>query len=249
MNVSLYEAAAGMNASTRWQDIISQNLTSSSIPGSRKQHVSFSAVEAGLTNPINGSVTNKYVMPTTKTTSSFTQGELRPTGLSTDVAIEGTGMLEVLLPDNTHAYTRNGELNMNAQGQLVTRQGYKVLTEAGSPITLNPQNPTPIHISTDGQVSQGVEVRGRIGLVDFNKPDLLKSIGNSCYVASDPAIKPTKAINSTLVQGCLEAANSSPTLEMSNLITAMRMFESNQKAMSLQDERMGKTISDLGSPS
>lgn len=249
MNVSLYEAAAGMNASERWQEAIAQNLANNSIPGARKQEVSFSAVQAGLASATNGTTQANYVMPAATVGTSFQPGIMRPTGLNTDMAIEGTGMFEVLMPNGTHAFTRDGEFHINAQGQLVTKQGYKVLNDGGNAIQLDPTNTSSLNVSASGQISQGADAKGRIRMVDFNQPDLLTSAGGGLYLAGNPKLKSTTSSTSTLHQGCLEAANSTPTLEMSKMINSMRMFEVNQKMMSTQDERMGKVISDLGNPS
>src|SRR6266536_6031406 len=127
MNVSLYQAAAAMNANSRWQEVIAENLAGSSIPGSRKQDVSFSAVSAGMAPGLAGLHGGGFVMPMSTATVNFQQGTLRPTTLPTDLAIEGPGFFEVQLPNGSHGFTRDGELQLNAQGQLVTKQGYLVL--------------------------------------------------------------------------------------------------------------------------
>src|SRR5690242_5055152 len=127
MNVSLYQAAAAMNANSRWQEVLADNLAGSSIPGSRKQDVSFSAVSAGMAQGLPGLQGANYVMPASNTAVNFQQGTMRPTSLPTDLAIDGPGFFEVQLPNGAHAFTRDGELQLSAQGQLVTKQGYPVL--------------------------------------------------------------------------------------------------------------------------
>jgi flagellar basal-body rod protein FlgF len=246
MNVSLYQAAAGMNANARWQEVIAENLAGSAIPGARKQDISFSAVSAGLAPGIAGLNGGGFVMPTSTASVNFQQGMLRPSGLPTDMAIEGSGFFEVQLPNGSHAFTRDGELQLNAQGQLVTKQGYLVLTDNG-PLQLDPANSTPISVAASGEVSQGGAVKGRIRLVEFGQPNLLKAIGNSCFIATNPRSQALAAQSSQLRQGFLEGANTSPTTEMASLITSMRMFEANQKVMQMQDDRMGRVITDLGS--
>src|SRR3954464_3122786 len=111
MNVSLYQAAAAMNANARWQDMISENLAASSTPGARSRDVSFSSVQSG----------SQFVIPSAGTSVNFQPGELKRTGNSLDFALEGKGFFEVQLPNGEHAYTRDGEFHMNAQGQLVTK--------------------------------------------------------------------------------------------------------------------------------
>jgi len=248
MNVSLYQAAAAMNANSRWQEVIAQNLAGSSIPGSRKLDISFAGVPASSFPGVPGINGSTYVMPSSTTSINFQQGSLRPTGLPTDLAIEGPGFFEVQLPNGSHAFSRDGELQLNAQGQLVTKQGYLVLGDSG-PVQLDPANSSPISISGTGEVSQGGGLKGRIRLVEFSQPNQLKPIGGGCFLAANPKSLPTPAQSSQLRQGFLEGANTSPTTEMASLITAMRMFEANQKVMQTQDDRMGRVITDLGNPS
>jgi len=245
MNVSLYQAAAAMNANARLQEMIAENLAGSSIPGSRKQEISFSAVAAGKAPGAAGANGGNYVMPTSTTAVNFQQGMLRPTGLPTDVAIEGPGFLEVQLPNGSRAFTRDGELQLNAQGQLVSKQGYLVMTDSG-PLQLDPANSSPIAVSATGEVSQNGALKGKLRLVEFKQPNQLKPIGGGCFITELPRTQAVPAQSSQLRQGFLENPNTSPTTEMASLITAMRMFESNQKVLQMQHERMGRVITELG---
>jgi flagellar basal body rod protein FlgG len=247
MNVSLYQAAAAMNANSRWQQVIAENLAGANVPGSRKQDVSFSAVSAGLAPGSSSLTGGGYVMPSATTAVNFLQGTLRPTGLPTDLAVEGPGFFEVQLPNGSHAFTRDGELQLSPQGQLVTKQGYLVMGDGG-PLQLDPANSSPVSVAANGELSQGGGLKGRVRLVEFNQPNQLQSIGGGCFIANDPTVVPSPAQSSQIRQGFLESANASATTEMASLITAMRMFEANQKVMQMQDDRMGRVITDLGSP-
>ncbi|MDX1951370.1 MAG: flagellar hook-basal body protein [Verrucomicrobiota bacterium] len=251
MNVSLYQAASALNANQRWQEVISQNMAASSIPGFKKQELSFSAVEAGMIpkSSAAGSVggAQHWTLPEAKASTSFAAGPLKYTGLKTDVAVEGTGFFEVQLPNGSKAYTRDGEFSQNAQGQLITKQGYLVLGEGG-PIQLDRNNPGPLVIGTDGQVSQGQEVKGTLRVVEFGKPELLTSIPGGYFLASDPNLTENSDPTSVVRQGYVEGANTNAVAEMANLITVMRSSEANQRIVQMEDERMGKAISELGSP-
>src|SRR5258708_25868300 len=148
MNIGLYQAAAALNANSRWQESIAQNLASSSIPGFKKQEISFGAVAAGLMPaPAQGS--ERFALPHATPATNFKPGELKFTGVKTDVALDGGGFFAVQLPDGATTYTRDGEFQVNASGQLVTKQGHSVLGEAG-PTQLDPNNPAPISISATG---------------------------------------------------------------------------------------------------
>jgi len=245
MNVSLYQAAAAMNANSRWQEMISDNLADSSVPGARKQDVSFSAVEAGLPSGQIGLNGERFVMPAARAAINFSQGEINPTGVATDFALDGPGFFQVQMPNGTAAFTRDGEFHLNAQGQLVTKRGYPVAGDSG-PVQLDPNNSAPVTVSATGQVSQGGEMKGHIKLVEFKDPHDLSVIGQGYYISNKPGEKPLEAKSTAMRQGYLEAANTSPTMEMSSLITAMRMFESNEKVLQMQDDRMGRVITDLG---
>ncbi len=250
MNVSLYQAAAAMNANARWQEVISENLTSSSIPGYKKQDLSFSAIQSGLMNAgsnVPDSAGQRLTLPATNAVTNFSPGQLEPTDTLTDLGIEGRGFFEVQLPNGASAYTRDGGFKLNAQGQLVNKLGYLVLGESG-PIQMDTNIAAPIQVAPSGEVSQGSEQRGKLKLVDFQDPQLLTPMGGGCFLAQNQALVPASATGSVR-QGFLEGSNTTPSNEMVNLIGAMRMFEANQRVIQSHDEHMGKIISELGNPS
>lgn len=233
-----------MNTNARWQELISENLSAGSIPGYKKQDLSFAAVQAGqMPQGVEGVQT--VTMPKATVVTNFRQGEIKSTGVNTDVALEGPGFLSVQLPDGNTAYTRDGELHVNSTGQLVTKQGYLVMG-SGGPIQLDPSNTAPISISSTGEVSQGTDSKGKLEVSNFPNPNLLTPISHGYFIAGNPAIRPEDAPNTSLRQGFLESANTSASSEMVSLIGAMRMYEANQRVVQVHDERMGRAISELG---
>ena len=247
MDVSLYQAAAAMNASSRWQEVISENLASNQIPGFKKQSLSFSAVQAGFMTGASGAAAKRAAMPLAGNSTNFQAGELHSTGVATDFAIDGTGFFEVRMPDGTSGYTRNGEFHSNTQGQLVTKQGLFVMGQSG-PLQFDPRNPAPITVAPTGEVSQGGEQKGQLKLTEFNKPAALTSTGTGLFVDTGLAAQPRAASTSTVRQNFLENANTSSVSEMANLISAMRFFEANQKVIQTEDDRVGRLISDVANP-
>jgi flagellar basal-body rod protein FlgG len=239
MNVSLYQAAAALNANDRWQEIISQNLAAGTVPGFKKQELAFSAIAA--------TQAQGAVMPATQVVTDFQQGQIRPTGVSTDLAIDGDGFFQVQLPGGQTGYTRDGEFQFNAQGELVTKQGYLVQSDGGT-IQIDRNNPAPLSIAADGTVSQGSEIKGQLKLTTFNDPHLLRTIGNGYFTATDPNLIPSAATAATVRQGYLEAGNVSPVAEMAHLVAAMRQYEANQRVVQIHDDRMARAISELGNP-
>jgi flagellar basal-body rod protein FlgF len=250
VNVSLYQAASALNANARWQEMISENMASTSVPGFKKQEMSFEAVRAGMRHPtVAGSLANGQPVTLTGVRNhlNFSPGVIKKTDVNTDFAIEGNGFFEVQMPNGASAYTRDGEFQIDTQGQLVTKQGYVVMGEGG-PIQVDRATSVGITVASDGTVSQGPEVRGKLSLVAFNDPNLLTPSGGGYFLASNPILQENGDAASTVRQGFLEGSNASAVLEMANLITSMRGFEANQKIIQMQDERMGRAISELGNP-
>jgi flagellar basal-body rod protein FlgF len=225
MDVSLYQAAAGMSATAQWQDLIAENLSAASVPGARKQEASFSDVQAGMASNLADGEKTSYYLPSLNKVTNFQAGELRSTGNPTDFALEGPGFFSVKQANGQTAYTRDGEFQLNAQSQLVTKFGDTVLGDGG-PLQFNPNN-------------AGV-------ITEFANPGQLTMAGSSLFTANSPGMQPTTSTKTKVHQGFVEAANTSPTTEMASLIKSMRLFEANQKVLQMQSDRMSRVITDLG---
>ena len=226
-----------MNAMDRWQETITQNLSSNSVPGFKKQDFSFATVQAGLQEGLSTDGSN---------TTNFLPGEIRVTGLKTDVAIDGKAFFEVELPNGATAYTRDGEFHLDAQGQLVTKEGYRILGDGG-PLVMDLKNYAELSISATGEVSQGADIKGRLKLTEFGNPQALTRLSGSYFMADNPNAAPGASAASSVRQGALEASNISVVTEMANLMTAMRTFEANQKMVQIQDDQLAKSIQELSS--
>ncbi len=236
-----------MTANERWQDVISENLASSSIPGFKRNTVSFDAVQAGMMPQQTPDPRMNYTLPRATVSTSFAQGQLQPTGSNKDLAIEGVGFFEVQLPSGDTAFTRDGSFHVGNSGELVNKQGFPLMGEAG-PIKLDAANREPISISAKGEVSQGAQVRGKLKIVEFEKPQGLSQIGGGLYSLGQSNQLPITALNSQVRQGFMEASNVSSVKEMAGLISTMRAFEASQRVLQMHDERMGRAISELGNP-
>jgi flagellar basal-body rod protein FlgF len=127
----------------------------------------------------------------------------------------------------------------------MTSQGFPVMGERG-PIQLDPRNLESLSIEPTGEIRLAGQVIDKIKLVDFNDARLFTPVSASCFEARDPKLTQQMVTGTSIQQGYLEGANTLAVAEMGNLITSMRMFEANQKVMTMQDERMGRAISDLG---
>jgi len=251
MNVSLYQAAAALTANSQWQDVISENLASSSVSGFRKQSLTTAAVQAGLL-PVSGQngpgAPKFFSMPKADISVSFKTGQMDFTGDDKNVGIDGPGFFQVELAGGTQAVTRDGEFQINGKGNLVTKEGYLVMDNSGNAIKLDPHNHNSLIINANGQIKQGDQVKGTIGLTDYENPELLKQTDGVYFIADDPKLV-TKPATGSMREGFVEAANTTALSEMSDMMTAMRTFEANQHVIQIQDDRMNKAITELGNPS
>ncbi len=178
------------------------------------------------------------------TQKEFTPGSLEVTDQALDVAINGRGFIQVLQPDGNLAYTRNGQLQVNGEGELVNNSG--LLIEPGIVI---PENTSQINISEDGIVSahfpddpQPQEI-GQIQLADFINPSGLEAVGGNLYVetvaSGNPVIgAPAEEGMGALKQGMLESSNVDIVQEMVDMISTQRAYELNSKVVSSADQML-----------
>jgi flagellar basal-body rod protein FlgF len=225
-------AASGMRARMESLDLLANNVANASTGGYKADREFYSLYVA----PEAADTDDPSTMPVIdKPWTDYSQGVLQPTGNSLDVALNGKGFFAVQSPRGA-LYTRSGNFQLAANGQLVTSDGYPVLANGGATLTLNGSR--PIDISSDGTVSQDGTVIGQLQVVDFTSGALSKQ-GNNYFRASDPAVKPAPAPGSAVQQGRLEASNSGTADAAVRLVSIMRQFEMLQKAMSIGND-MGK---------
>jgi len=178
----------------------------------------------------------------------LSQGPIQQTGNPLDVAIDGNGFLVVQTPRGER-YTRNGALQINAAGEVVTSQGYQVIGESG-PIILQTSD-RDIVINADGsiRVREGASAatdasRGKLRLVDFDQPQRLQKDGASTFLA-DPEMQPRPATNSRLVQGAVEKSNVQGVLEMTRLVEVTRSYTEVAAILQQQSELRQNAIEKL----
>lgn len=249
MNIGLYQSASALTAIERWQDVVSQNITSSQTTAYRKRTVNFSTELSGelQTDPrgrIGDGNGTPAVFPKINTGINFNSGETEPTRRELDLAIQGDGFFEVQMPDETKAYTRSGELHMRPDRTLVTTGGQAVLSTSGQPIVL-PGTGGAVTIDEDGTVSQGGAQLGKLAVKKFSDPSVLTPIAAGYFVAphgveAEPVGKPE------VLQGYLESSNTSSLREMVDMVIISRAYEANQKIISVADQTMQQTLDALG---
>lgn len=251
---ALQTAATGMYAQQLYVDIIAHNLANVNTTGYKRSKIEFQDLLYRTVQPA-GMVTEEWVeVPTefqigygTKpvaTPKVFIQGAVTPTDNPLDLAIEGDGFFQIIRPDGTVVYTRDGNFKLSPEGRIVTSQGFGLEPD----ITL-PADATDINIGADGTVSVLVvgsrepEVLGQIELAKFINPAGLRSIGGNLYEATvasgEPIIgTPGSEGFGNLAQGFLEASNVEVVEEMVNMIVAQRAYELNAKVIKTADQML-----------
>ena len=238
-----------MAALERWQDSVSQNITSGQTSGFRKRTVEFSTETAGALQPddraklgVDGGV--GALFPKTSAGINFLSGETMPTRRELDVAIQGDGFFEVKMPDGTMAYTRSGEFRLRPDRTLVSAAGLEVMTEGGDPIVLLPGQ-GQIVVNQDGTVVQGTARLGKLSIQKFENTAALMPTAGGMFVAGAGAGK-SSVDEPDLMQGYLEQSNVQPLREMVDLVLISRAYEANQKMITTIDQQMQKALEALG---
>jgi flagellar basal-body rod protein FlgG len=254
---ALHTAATGMDAQQQRIDVIANNLANVNTTGFKKSRVDFQdllyqQVRAPGTSSAQGvSVpTGLQVgtgVRTAATHRTFTTGDLMQTGNQLDIAIEGNGFFQVTMPDGTPAFTRAGNFELDAHGQIVTPDGYTL-----DPAIAVPPGATSVTIGADGTVSvtidgetEATEV-GQIQLANFANPGGLMSIGRNFVrptTASGEAQIGPPGIDGvgSLSQGFLEMSNVKVVEEMIGLIASQRAYEISSKVIQASDEMLQAT--------
>ncbi len=173
----------------------------------------------------------------------FSPGPLQRTDNPLDIAISGNAVLAVQTPGGER-YTRNGALQINTRGELVTSDGHRVLGEGG-PITFTPEE-TGIGIGKDGTVSSSEGQKGKLRLMAVPNPGQLENAGFNTYTAATP-LRPAAATDVRIESGAVEQSNVKPVLEMSRLIEVNRAYTSVSQMLQRNDELTRSAIQQLSS--
>ena len=221
MNVGLYQGAASMQALERWQEAVSQNLASASVPGYKGTAVDFDTVmSAGKPSNLNATgPQGNGAMPQASLRRDLTQGELRSTGQPENLAIQGPGYFQVQGADGKPAYTRDGEFHRNAEGSLVTKSGLAVLGQSGEPIRIDAKK-GEVSIGADGKITQGTQQVGSIGVFQFKDQEARQLSGGLFRPGDKDKAAPVE--QPKIASGFIEQSNVSTLRSMVELITVQR---------------------------
>ena len=254
MSQSLWIAKTGLDAEQTKMATISNNLANVSTNGFKRGRAIFEDLLYQNVRQVGAQSSQDTMLPSglqvgtgarvVATERLFTQGNLVTTDNALDVAIQGRGFFEVLLPDGTQGFTRDGSFHLNDQGLLVSSAGYQLQP----PVTI-PQDALSITIAPDGTVSvqqPGSPKTTQVGIVqltDFINPSGLQARGENLYLetgASGTPLPGNPGLNGlgTLQQGFVEGSNVNVVEEMVNMIETQRAYEMNSKAISTADQML-----------
>lgn len=246
----IYQNAAAMSGLESWNNAIAQNLAQSSIPGYKKATVSFEGQANGLIgygDTFGNTLFHETIVATGKDGIDFSAGGVHTTNIDTDFALESDGFFELKTPDGQFVYTRDGQFHKNGEGELVSKQGYHVMSDARTIIQLI-ANGGPIEGMLDGTISQDGRKIAMIGVRNVDDTNtLIRTHGG--FVISSAEAGEAKAVDPDRIRvrhAALEESNVSNTKQMVDLIHVSRAFQLNQKVISGRDELLGKAIQILG---
>ncbi len=251
-------AATGMSAQQLRVETISNNLSNMSTTGYNARRAEFADLHyQQMARPGTINATDGTVLPTgvqlglgvrpSAVSVVLQQGSLGATGGDLDLAIEGSGYLEVTLPSGLSAYTRDGGLKRDGEGLIVTSDGYPV-----EPEIVIPDDARSISINASGEVfayfsdAPEAQLLGQFNMVGFTNPKGLEALGGNLFAeteASGAALVSTPGEDGlgTVRQGYLEDSSVDAVREITELIEAQRGYEMNAKVISAADQMMGAT--------
>lgn len=255
MNRIMHTAASGMSAQQLNVDTIANNLANVNTPGYKKTRIEFQDLLYQSVRPAGSETLGDSESPTelqvgcgtrpVATSKMYSQGDIMETGNPLDVAIQGEGFFQILMPDGTSAFTRDGAFKISSEGRIVNSDGYVLQPE----ITL-PLDTVSVSISRDGRVMAFIagvtepEEIGQLELVRFINPGGLKNVGHNLYhrtTASGESIYGNPATEGfgSVEQMYLEMSNVDVVDEMVSMIVAQRAYEVNSKVIKTADDMMG----------
>lgn len=254
MEPALWAAKTGLDAQQTQMTVTANNLANVNTTGFKKSRAVFDDLLYQNISQVGANTSQSTQSPSglnvgtgvrvVATEKNYTQGSINNTGNSLDLAIQGRGFFQVLQPNGQVAYTRDGSLQLNAQGQLVTAAGYQI-----QPALTIPAGAQSVTVAADGTISvqlagqSATQTVGTLQLADFINPAGLQDIGGNLSVESASSGAPVTAnagLNGmgTLLQGSVEASNVNVVEELVNMIETQQAYEMNSRAVESTDQML-----------
>jgi flagellar basal-body rod protein FlgG len=253
MNLALWSAKTGLDAQNTQMAIIANNLANANTTGYKSQRAAFQDLmyqnirQVGAQSTQNTQYSTGLTLGTgvriVATEANYAQGSATTTNGPLDVSISGRGFFQITLPDGTLAYTRDGSLTLDNQGNVVTASGYPL-----QPAITIPTGTQSVTIGSDGVVTAVSAANkttqiGQIQLADFINEQGLQPMGNNLAIESAASGSPqtgTPGANGlgTVQEGSLETSNVNTVTELVNMIECQRAYEMNSKAITTTDQML-----------
>ncbi|GFZ77603.1 flagellar basal-body rod protein FlgF [Elstera cyanobacteriorum] len=236
-------ALSRQTALRRSLDSTANNIANASTSGYRREQTLFQEYLARTGTPGNRQMVS-YTQDI-GTFRDFSEGTLSSTGNPLDVALRGDAFFTVGHPAQ-NMYTRNGVFHLDANGQIVTADGYPILAENGQPISVPQNERGQILIDSQGTVSfttqNGIQDLGRLALVRFNDQQAMRPAGSSMYATDQEALPAPETV---VAQGYIESSNVKPVLEVTQMLEIMRDYQSLQKLIDAEGDRQTSAITKI----
>ncbi len=253
---SLWISKTGLDAQQTQLDVISNNLANVSTNGFKRSRAVFEDLLYQTMRQPGAASSQQSQLPVglqvgtgvrpVATARLFTQGNMQQTGNSLDMAVSGQGFFQVQLPDGTTGYTRDGSFHVDANGGLVTSNGFAV-----SPAITIPADAQSVTVGQDGTISvvkAGSTTPSNVGslqLVTFMNPAGLQAMGQNTYLETAASGTPTTGTpgtsgRGTIQQGYVETSNVNVVEELVSMIQTQRAYEINSKAIQTSDQMLQK---------
>jgi flagellar basal-body rod protein FlgG len=255
MSGDIYMATAGALAYEKRLEVAANNLANINTAGFKRDEVSFQAYMlsgTGEARPVappfssGGEAASFWIEYSSYT--DFTPGPLRLTGNRFDLAIDGGGFFSAQSPDGP-VYTRRGNFSLNAEGTLVTQEGWPVLGEGGE-IRVDgrgaDRTALEFTVGEDGTIRVNGADIGRLQLADFPDPAALVKIGDGYFKPASELTAADALENPRVAQGFLEMSNVEAVRSMTEMIEILRGYESYQRVIRSVDELDAKSINEIG---
>ena len=254
---ALSSAASGMDAQELRVSVIANNLANINTQGYKKSRADFQDLMYDKITPAGAQTGEGTATPTpleigqgvrpVGTVRMFTMGQQKSTNRVLDISIEGSGFFQIQLPDGNIAYSRDGSFRLDANGQVVTGDGFALLPNVTIPLGIE-----QYMVGKDGSVSQvdpGSTAKtnlGQIQLATFANPAGLDARGGNMFLKTPASGEPTVGPPGTngmgrLLSGFLEMSNVKTVEEMVNLIAAQRAYETNSRVIKAADDMLRST--------
>ncbi|MDN5843520.1 MAG: flagellar basal-body rod protein FlgG [Alcaligenaceae bacterium] len=254
---SLWIAKTGLETQQTSMDVISNNLANVNTTGFKRSRAVFEdlmyqtlrqpGAQVGAANQLPSGLQIGTGARTAATERIQTQGNLKETGNSLDVAIQGKGFLQVEMPDGSFSYTRDGSMQVDSNGMLVTAGGYPIQPGINIPdnaLTISIGRDGTVSVTQPGAVGTNVEI-GQLQLSTFINPTGLQSLGENLYAETDASgppneVQPGLDGAGVVLQQYVETSNVNVAEELVNMITTQRAFEMNSKAVQTSDQMLAR---------